>query len=240
MIDHNYKCIFIHIPRTGGTSIEQGIRGNAPYLDIGRQDKHLLTHHILASTSKKIYAEHWDDYFKFSFVRNPWSRMVSTTKFPRFFGAHIENGLLNIEGYLEKFPKIEIDPRSKSRDHPLDNIIDGAVYLNILNEKLDFIGKFENLQEDFDTVCDKIGVPPQKLPHISKSHSVEGIPHSLNTILKEQGDPKSGCAVFDQSLQAFLRGDQRHYTENYDDETRKIVSKLYKKDIEYFGYEFGE
>jgi hypothetical protein len=34
---------------------------------------------------------------------------------------------------------------------------------------IDFIGRFENLQEDFDTVCDKIGIPQQELPNKYKS-----------------------------------------------------------------------
>ena len=34
---------------------------------------------------------------------------------------------------------------------------------------VDYVGRFENLEADFRVVCERIGLPPLKLPHIRKS-----------------------------------------------------------------------
>ena len=199
MIDHKHKCIFIHIPRCGGTSIEIAMCGKN-WFNVERSTKHLI-----ASTAKKIYKPYWNDYFKFSFVRNPWDRMVSLAKYPNCYKVNLNNEkLVGINEYLTKFPEIEVDNRSESRNdtfHPVKN----SVYLNILNVELDFIGRFENLNEDFEFIYKSIG----------------DIPPLLTNDLMH-------------------RSNHKHYTEYYDDETREIVAERYARDIEYFGYKFGE
>jgi len=146
-------------------------------------------------------------YFKFTFVRNPWSRILSTyqdkvvhqwsdsypeeehrwriKKYMKYAGKDFKYFINNFD--------VNIDRHTMPQEwlFPID--------------KIDFIGRFENLQQDFDTICDKIGIPRQKLPHKNKT-----------------------------------KHNHKHYTEYYDDETRQIVAEKYAKDIEYFGYEFGE
>jgi len=197
MISHKHKCIFIHIPRSAGSSIEQAINPDWIFKNFKKQK------HILASTAKIIYKDYWNDYFKFSFVRNPWDRMVSMSRYSRFYGCYIKGDKLNIEKYIKKFTGAEIDPRSLSRKCKTKEIAN-AIYLNILNEELDFIGRFENLQEDYRKVFSII---------------------NCKNILKHKESNNKKL---------------KHYTEYYDDETRELVAEKYAKDIEHFGYKFGE
>ena len=121
-----------------------------------------------ASAAKKIYKDHWDDYFTFSFIRNPWDRMVSIARYPTLYGAYEAGGKLNIDLYLRKFKNGEFDSRFPNLGKKWDGGSD-TVYLQLLDEELDFIGRFENLQNDFDTVCDKVGISRRQLPHEAKS-----------------------------------------------------------------------
>ena len=70
--------------------------------------------------------------------------------------------------------------------------------------------RYENLHEDVEYVCKKLGLD-----------------YDLNNF----GTYKSGHREHSKN---------KHYTEYYDDETKQIVSEKYAKDIEYFGYKFGE
>ena len=201
MISHKYKCIFIHIPRTAGTSIENWIVGK----DWWKIDPN--TKHLLASQAKKIYSKYWDEYFKFTFVRNPWDRMVSCLGFPTYYGINYD-GTLNFDKYKELFGyplTIENDYRFSNRKELITKKHKiNSVYLNFIDEKLDFIGKFESLQKDIQFIKKKLNI-------------------------------KEDFQFQNKIVASKRRPDYRDY---YNDETRKIVSDLYKGGIKKFNYKF--
>jgi len=155
MISHEHRCIFIHIPRCAGSSIETWIAGD-DWWNVNSPTKH-----ILASQAKLLYAEYWDSYFKFSIVRNPYTRMSSCLKYDSHFGLSATGGFINFNKYHDLFGHdviIEHDHRFYSRE----NIISpshspGLLYGNILDESLDFVGRFETLEADMEHVRRSIG-----------------------------------------------------------------------------------
>tara|TARA_R100000030_G_scaffold33309_1_gene24820 strand:+ start:491 stop:1099 length:609 start_codon:yes stop_codon:yes gene_type:complete len=202
MISHKHKFIFIHIPKNAGTSIES-IFWSRGAQKIDGSDIHY-------DTIDEITAY---NYFIFSIKRNPYCRIVSLWKYwtsvwiPLFAHNKVEIELnkydWDFSSFCKNFPifaDVIEKYHKKERVHflPQVSINDNPNYV-----KVDFWMRFENLQEDFNIVCDKIGIPQQKLSHKNKTN-------------------------------------HKHYTEYYDDKTREIVAELYTKDIEYFGYKFGE
>lgn len=67
-ISHTHKLIFVHNPKCAGTSI---IR----YFDMEDWG------HDSASKSKEKYSKYWDEYKKFTVVRNPWDRFYSNYRY---------------------------------------------------------------------------------------------------------------------------------------------------------------
>jgi hypothetical protein len=66
MIDYERKVVFVHVPRTGGTSIEEAF---------GLREESKQIHHWKASELLHLAD---DDYYWFSFVRNPWDKTISS------------------------------------------------------------------------------------------------------------------------------------------------------------------
>ncbi len=188
MINDKYKFIFVHVNRTGGTSIELHFRHR-------KRDHRKCSDYI-----KEFGVGVWNEYFTFSFVRNPWNKMLGHYMWRKQKATNTLKG----DGLSFRDWVLQFENNIKGAKALGDKGI--PQYNQLFSDDVqlvDFIGRFENLQEDFNVVCDKIGIPRKKLPHKNPTK-------------------------------------HKHYTEYYDEETKQIVAEKYAKDIEYFGYEFGE
>lgn len=185
MISHRHQFIFVHIPKTAGTTIRAAFYREYDEL-------HNPHHAGISKIKESLSEEVFQSYFKFGAVRNPWDREVSRYTYIKEEFRHIDNDYCQ-NGFKEYLYTFSQRPNALNYN---EIRVGGEISLN-------YIIKFENLQEDFNTACDKIGIPHRKLSHTNKSK-------------------------------------HKHYTEYYDDETKQIVAKKYAKDIEHFGYKFGE
>ena len=158
MISHKHKCIFIHIRKTAGISI-RNVLGECDGTHDGLHFHNHLYHHknIL---SGQLYSE----YFKFTFVRNPWDLRVSLYRYLA------KGGHGSLTRYARQLSFSNWIKRYSDRVN-VNTTHTGRTQTSYIEppKDMDFIGKFENLQEDFNIVCDKIGIPRQELPHKNKT-----------------------------------------------------------------------
>jgi Sulfotransferase family len=137
----------------------------------------------------------FDTAWKFAFVRNPWDRAISAYFYSRKC-SQIPKDVL-FKDYL-RLEFSEMPEFVFVHSQPIADIICGPGGYRYL----DFIGRFEHLQRDFDHVCGVLGLEATTLLHRHRTR-------------------------------------HRPYMEYYDREGISLVRRKYRRDIEWFGYDFG-
>ena len=182
LLSHKYNFLFVHIAKTGGTSVRaalQNLRWRDPYYlpqFIASKMSGLVGHKVgikMPRHSKVICAKEMlpHDYFqqlyKFAFVRNPWDLQVSSFHHIRRERPQLMQGITDFETFL----KWKLNPERPYQYHIDTSIEQQSDYLIDLQGKVivDFIGHYENLQDDFDTACKQIGIKQIALPHKRKA-----------------------------------------------------------------------
>lgn len=243
MICHEYQCLFVHIPKTAGQSVEQFfidllnlsweersdllLRKNFEPSQGPPRLAHLTAQEYI--NYKYINYDLFKSYYKFSFVRNPWSRIVSEYRY-RYANLYDFKTFV-----LKELPQSNSDCYQKSLDR-YRHILPQYNFLFDSEGKqlVDFIGKFENLQRDFELVCKQLGISPNELPYRNKT--LERSKKLNATNFREK--TKLFFSKITSSLK--LTCLHKNYAWYYDEETKDFVAHLYKKDINYFKYQFGE
>lgn len=170
--------------------------------------------------------EQFSQYFKFSFVRNPWARLVSEFTYRKALG-HAQYQCSFKSFVLDSFPESKNDDFANGIDH-YRHIVPQSDFLydHDGNCLVDFIGRFESLQQDFSIVCKHLGISNSTLPHKNSTANL------------------SSKNLFEKLYQKFVKlpfkspKKRLHYSAYYCDETCDFVSQYYAEDIKRFNYTF--
>lgn len=223
MYDLAGKVLFVHIPKTAGSSISNALFGRKDFHRTADQYREIL------SLEGSILL---DDLYSFSFVRNPWDRMVSyymmcrdykdrsvpigrihkfvdsefgEYSFPSFLAYVQLAHFRSIPEDLDNAARLDLEKSDTVIASLSQEVFPQTYWLSLDGSiVMDFIGKWENLEDDFNELCLRIG-------------------------------RKSPCTLGHNMPCINGRGS---YSEYYDSYNRDLVGALFKSDIEEFGYDY--
>jgi len=193
------KILFIHVPRTGGTSIAIALYGQK-------------TDHHSAAYYRAIDQAFFSQCFKFTFVRNPWDRLVSAyhllrrghTEYVRVWSPQKYSDLLDMS-----FDDFVCSWLWKRREQlmELDTTLWTQAYFTHSpdgDSLVDFVGRRETMEAD--------------LLHLRERRNI---------------------AIRNMHLNRSLNREDQDYRSYYtDQDTVEAVREIYAKDIAFFKYDF--
>lgn len=155
------KSIYVHIPKCAGMSINTSLY-NSP----------AGGHRGLSTYLYLFDYEDFSNYFKFTFVRNPWDRLVSSYTFLNNGGLNSadNNWFQSNLGKYNDFNQFVQEWLNKANIQSYHHFKPQIDYIYDAHQKvsLDFIGRFENLESDFNKVASKLNIQA-KLAKVNSS-----------------------------------------------------------------------
>lgn len=171
LISDSKRFVFIHVPKCAGTSMEAALAPHAlplprskwysllRRLDLPRDYRRFKfgRHAPLRLVERKMPRRAYESYFKFAFVRNPWDRLVSEYNRTLHEGGRRRHR--RVRGMVSFMEYLRWQSRRPAA-HQYHLLVDSSGAVGV-----DFVGRFETLETDFDHVRERIDVDCA-LPHL--------------------------------------------------------------------------
>lgn len=216
MISLRKRFLFIHVPKTGGNSIQNILRDYSED-KIVTLSKHqdgierfelrnniydIKKHSTLKHYSEVLEQRLFKQLFKFATIRNPWDMCISFYFSPNRGKTEWDRD--DFKGFIQNIPTIRNYIALESTINKSNGKTQKGLNDNVrpIDCDIDFLIRFEKLNEDFKKVCELIEIPYVKLPHRNKST-------------------------------------REHYTKYYDEELIELVRHRFSDEISYASYTFG-
>lgn len=242
LISHKHHFIFTKTFKTGGSTVEKyfqqfclpdhlaGINFNEFYEGSegivgkrgGNRKPDKWHSHISAEKLKnQVNEEVWNKYFKFTIVRNPFTKLISAYFFLKElerrsdFSKKLKNRIKwHFPLKPEFYPPYVIDHPEKDIPNFQKWLKKGAFWDDKLVFRInaeicvDYVMKVERLEEEIQTICKKLNLP----------FNPDQIPKAKSRVKPSWAKP----ALF------------------YNDEMMKLVKEKYEFELKEFGYEFPD
>jgi hypothetical protein len=218
VISHRYKFIYFGLPKVASRSFYNlFVVNHAQDFDIEWSEKRGGFDEAIAA---------YPDYFRFAFVRNPWSRIVSC------YESKIADNVIGKRARILSFYKglkggeafadfVNWLCGDEGRDEIADrHWLSQHVFLYGDDGRAlcDFVGRYENLDTDWAAVCEKIGMPL--------------LPLEQKGFVSAEGAARSPVKAGGSEIKVH---DTHDY---YDEKLCMMIAERYARDIEVFGYAF--
>lgn len=245
-------CGFIHIPRTGGSSIHKAL---CNYEYIGKEPGHRALYEELKDFSDP--EEAYKENFWFAFIRNPWDRLVSSYE------------------YLQQRPDLQDGKNFIELIKPYKTFKDFVMNLNsnhIFESMVSIAASSENDIEvkgqpvkkgDFANVCNAnefCVINTNIFQHFTmqilflegkmgaqypdgKIEITDLFPDAIYRFENIAEDFNKLCQRLDldcEPLEHINQSDRKPYQEYYDNESKAVIEKMYARDIKLGNYKFDQ
>jgi hypothetical protein len=182
IINRTYRFIFVHIPKTGGTSLKEHLRIYCSPGDIHTDraldqdtaafatDARIKKHSSAVQVRDALGSAEFERFYKFCVVRNPFVRTLSLFRFLKFnFRDWPRSAMMDEINTLEEFvasplfrrrgPGGIVEPQIRWLSDS-----SGASYM-------DYIARVETIEDDFRVIKARLGLPLSGRPLLKRNVS---------------------------------------------------------------------